>query len=84
MNFLTDVAPWLISCSTIASTHLIGVHYKHAYKCAVANVLIWCAWSVGTGNIGFIPLNIVLIIQYVRFDIQNKRRKSNERSRDDS
>lgn len=73
MNFLSDVAPWLISGTTVASTHLIGMRYRHAYKWAVVNVCIWSAWSISSGNYGFMPLNLMLIIQYLRYDTQQKK-----------
>lgn len=58
--------PWLLSAISIWMTVLTGNLRKSAWVVGLLNQLLWFLWIYVTGTWGFLPLNIMLFIVYVR------------------
>jgi hypothetical protein len=58
--------PWLLSCMTIVSSWLTGNKNKFGWIVALASQALWLVWIFASRNWGFLPLNAMLWIVYVR------------------
>lgn len=58
--------PWLLSLITIAHSWLIGNKDIRGWVLGLCNQAGWVIWIVASGTWGFVPLNLMLWIIYIR------------------
>ena len=64
--FIITYLPWLLSLITIWMTLLAGNRHQHAWFVGIVNQGLWLIWIVLTESWGFLPMNLVLWVLYIR------------------
>ncbi|MFM2445585.1 MAG: hypothetical protein RI936_32 [Pseudomonadota bacterium] len=63
---IAEHLPWLLSAITIAMTVLAGNLHRHAWALGLVAQAGWLVWIVATATWGFLPMNLVLWVVYLR------------------
>lgn len=62
--------PWLLSAITILTTILAGNKSPYAWPLSAMNQVLWFIWIVSTSTWGFLPMNLTLIVVFIRNHIK--------------
>lgn len=63
---LAHYLPWFLSCCTVTSSWFAGDKKLMAIKISLFGQVFWSIWCVASATWGFIPLNLVLWVMYIR------------------
>lgn len=66
MYAVTTYLPWLLSAITIIATILAGSKNKLAWSLSAANQVLWLIWILATQTWGFLPMNLILTVVFIR------------------
>ena len=71
--------PWILSIASIYKIHALGKKYKWVWLYAMVLMSFWCVWMVAAEAWGFLPLNTVQWILFIKNHREwNKKEKNNE------
>lgn len=62
----TDLLALALSVITIVQMWLAGSGHRLTWVVGLPNQTAWCAWCVLSGNVGILPLNLILWAVYLR------------------
>jgi hypothetical protein len=71
-DFIVIVLPWILSITTICVLWLAGNKNKWAWILGFGNQCFWLLWIFLSATWGLIPLNVVLLVTYMRNHVKWK------------
>lgn len=82
MTFAADVLPWCLSAAAVFSTYHVGKKTRWIFLFKLFAQIGWFYWIAATDNWGFLAMNLMFSVLYIRNHILWTRNLSYEQDKE--